>query len=433
MTMPKITFIGAGSVVFTYNLLGDIFSFPELAGAEIALMDIDPERLRIAEIMAHKVAELLGAHPRISAHEQRKAALEGADFAINMIQVGGYPSTLIDFEIPKRYGLQQTIGDTLGIGGIFRALRTIPVMLDMCHDMEEVCPNVTFLNYVNPMAMNTWAVSQATKIKTVGLCHSVQGTAGQLAGYMDIPAAELTYRCAGINHMAFYLELQHRGQDVYPLLREVARREEIWQRDPVRFELFKRLGYFVTESSEHSAEYNQYFIRRDRPDLIEHFRIPIDEYLRRSQAQNLWWEQIRQQLLDGTAEFTPERSNEYAALIIHSMETNTPRVIYGNVLNEGLITNLPQGCCVEVPCLIDSNGIQPTVIGTMPPQLAALQSSNINVQGLVVEAILTGKKEHIYHAAMFDPHTSAELTLDEMHALVDDLFEAHGEMIPPLH
>jgi alpha-galactosidase len=433
MTMPKIIFIGAGSVVFTYNLLGDILSFPELAEAEIALMDIDPERLRIAEIMAHKVAELLGAHPRISAHEQRKAALEGADFAINMIQVGGYPSTLIDFEIPKRYGLQQTIGDTLGIGGIFRALRTIPVMLDMCHDMEEVCPNVTFLNYVNPMAMNTWAISQATKIKTVGLCHSVQGTAVQLAGYMDIPAAELTYRCAGINHMAFYLELQHRGQDVYPLLREVAQREEIWQRDPVRFELFKRLGYFVTESSEHSAEYNQYFIRRDRPDLIEHFNIPIDEYLRRSRAQNLWWEQIRQQLLDGTAEFTPERSNEYAALIIHSMETNTPRVIYGNVLNQGLITNLPRGCCVEVPCLIDSNGIQPTVIGTMPPQLAALQSSNVNVQGLVVEAVLTGKKEHIYHAAMFDPHTSAELTLDEMHALVDDLFEAHGEMIPPMH
>ncbi len=433
MSMPKITFIGAGSVVFTYNLLGDILSFPELAGAEIALMDIDPERLRIAEIMAHKVAELLGAHPRISAHEQRKAALEGADYAINMIQVGGYSSTLIDFEIPKRYGLQQTIADTLGIGGIFRALRTIPVMLDMCHDMEEVCPHVTFLNYVNPMAMNTWAVSQATNIKTVGLCHSVQGTAGQLAGYMDIPVAELTYRCAGINHMAFYLELQHRGQDVYPLLREVAQREEIWQRDPVRFELFKRLGYFVTESSEHSAEYNQYFIRRDRPDLIEHFYIPIDEYLRRSQAQNLWWEQIRQQLLDGTAEFTPERSNEYAALIIHSMETNTPRVIYGNVLNQGLITNLPRGCCVEVPCLVDSNGIQPTVIGPMPPQLAALQISNINVQGLVVEAVLTGKKEHVYHAAIFDPHTSAELTLDEMHALVDDLFEAHGEMVPPLH
>jgi alpha-galactosidase len=431
--MPKITFIGAGSVVFTYHLLGDVFSFPELTACDIALMDIDPERLRIAEIMAHKVAEKLGAYPKISAYQDRKAALEGADYAINMIQVGGYPSTLIDFEVPKRYGLQQTIADTLGIGGIFRALRTIPVMLDMCRDMEEVCPGVTFLNYVNPMAMNTWAVLQATKIKTVGLCHSVQGTAGQLAQYMGIPAAELTYRCAGINHLAFYLELEHKGKDVYPVLREAAQREEIWRCDPVRFELFKRLGYFVTESSEHNAEYNPYFIRRDRPDLVEHFQVPIDEYLRRCQAQNLWWEQMRQQLLDGTADFTPERSNEYAALIIHSMETNTLRVIYGNVLNRDLITNLPQGCCVEVPCLVDRNGLQPTVIGEMPPQLAALQSTNINVQGLVVEAVLTGKKEHIYHAAMFDPHTSAELTLDEIHALVDDLFQAHGEMIPPLH
>jgi len=428
----KIAFIGAGSVVFTYHLLGDIFSFPELTACDIALMDIDPERLRIAEIMAHKVAEKLGAHPKISAYQERKAALEGADYAINMIQVGGYPATLIDFEIPKRYGLQQTIADTLGIGGIFRALRTIPVMLDMCRDMEEVCPGVTFLNYVNPMAMNTWAVLQATKIKTVGLCHSVQGTAGQLAQYMGIPVAELTYCCAGINHVAFYLELEYRGQDAYPLLREAAQREEIWLRDPVRFELFKRLGYFVTESSEHNAEYNPYFIRRDRPDLVERFQVPIDEYLRRCQAQNLWWEQMRQQLLDGTADFTPERSNEYAVLIIHSMETNTPRVIYGNVLNQGLITNLPQGCCVEVPCLVDRNGMQPTVIGEIPPQLVALLSSNINVQGLVVEAILTGKKEHVYHAAMFDPHTSAELTLDEIHALVDDLFQAHGAMIPPL-
>src|SRR6266516_2290976 len=259
--MPKIAFIGAGSVVFTLNLLGDIFLFPELAGAEIALMDIDPERLHIAEIMARKVAEKLGAHSKISAYQDRKAALEGADYAINMIQVGGYPSTLIDFEIPKRYGLQQTIADTLGIGGIFRALRTIPVMLDMCRDMEEVCPDVTFLNYVNPMAMNTWAISQATKIKTVGLCHSVQGTAGQLAQYMNI-------------HVAFYLELEYRGQDAYPQLREAAQQEEIWRRDPVSFELFKRLGYFVTESSEHNAEYNPYCIRRQRPDLVEHFHVP---------------------------------------------------------------------------------------------------------------------------------------------------------------
>src|SRR5258708_3147319 len=232
--MPKITFIGAGSVVFTYHLLGDIFSFPELTACDIALMDIDPERLRIAEIMAHKVAEKLGAHPKISAYQDRKAALEGADYAINMIQVGGYPSTLIDFEMPKKYGLQQTIADTMGIGGIFRALRTIPVMLDMCHDMEEVCPNVTFLNYVNPMAMNTWAVSQATSIKTVGLCHSVQGTAQQLAYYMGVPISEMSFRCAGINHMAFYLELKHKRQNAYQLLREAAQKHNICEKDPMR-------------------------------------------------------------------------------------------------------------------------------------------------------------------------------------------------------
>lgn len=431
--MPKITLIGAGSVVFTLNLLGDIFSFPELREAEIALMDIDEERLRIAEIMARNVAEKLDAHPRITTHLDRRAALEGADYAINTIQVGGLPSTLIDFEIPKKYGLQQTIADTIGIGGIFRALRTIPVMLAMCQDMEEVCPQVTFLNYTNPMAMTTWAVSQATRISTVGLCHSVQHTAHQLEQYMGIPKDELRFRCAGINHVAFYLELRHNGQDVYPRLREAAGNQEVWERDPVRFELFKRLGYFVTESSEHNAEYNQFFIRRDRPELIERFSIPIDEYINRCYAQAFWWEMMRQQLLDGTADLTPEQSVEYGSLIIHSMETNTPRVIYGNVLNDGLIENLPQGCCVEVPCLVDVNGIQPTVIGKIPPQLAALQQSNVTMQGLTVEAALTGKKEHVYHAAMFDPHTSAELTLDEIHSMVDDLFEAHGEIIPPMH
>lgn len=430
--MPKIAFIGAGSVVFTLNLLGDILTFPELAEAEIALMDIDPERLRIAEIMTRKVSDALGTHPKITAYADRKAALDGADYVINTIQVGGYPSTVIDFDIPKKYGLRQTIADTMGIGGIFRALRTIPMMLDMCHDMEQMCPNTTFLNYVNPMAMNTWAVSRATHIKTVGLCHSVQGTAWQLANYMDVPFKELTYRCAGINHMAFYLELKHNGQDAYPLLREAAQKQDIWQRDPVRFELFKRLGYFVTESSEHSAEYNQFFIRRDRPDLIEHFHIPLDEYIRRCQEQIAWWEKTRQQLLDGTADFHPELSGEYAALIIHSMETNTPRVIYGNVINNDLITNLPQDSCVEVPCLVDASGIQPTHVGKLPLQLTALQSSNVNVQGLVVEAVLTGNKEHVYHAAMFDPHTSAELTLDEIHSLVDDLFEAHGDIIPAM-
>lgn len=431
--MSKITLIGAGSVVFTRNLLGDILSLPELAESEIALMDIDAERLHVAEVMAHEVARKLDAHPLIRAYHDRKKALADADYVINTIQVGGFESTLVDFEIPKRYGLRQTIADTLGIGGIFRALRTIPIMLDMCHEMEELCPNATFLNYVNPMAMNTWAVSKTTSIKTVGLCHSVQLTAERLAHFMGIPETDFTYVCAGINHMAFYIELKNKGKDVYPLLHEISQKKEIWEQDPVRFELFQLLGYFVTESSEHSAEYNPYFIRRDRPDLIDRFHIPLDEYIRRCQDQNSQWEQLRKQLLDGTAEFNSERSVEYAALIIHSMETNTPRVIYGNVLNSGLITNLPGGCCVEVPCLVDANGIQPTVIGKIPPQLAALQQTNVNVQELVVEAVLTGKKEHVYHAAMLDPHTAAELTLDEIHGLVDDLFEAHGEIIQYLH
>src|SRR5438270_3296393 len=422
--------IGAGSVVFTLNLLGDIFTFPELREGEIALMDIDEERLRVAEIMARNVAAKFDAHPTIIAHADRKAALEGADYAINTIQVGGFPSTLIEFEVPKRYGLQQTIADTMGIGGIFRALRTIPVMLAMCRELEEVCPNVTFLNYTNPMAMNTWAVSQATAIKTVGLCHSVQGTAHQLSQYMGIPENELTYLCAGINHMAFYLELKHNGKDAYPLLRETSAQKAIWERDPVRFELFKRLGYFVTESSEHNAEYNPYFIRRDRPEAIDRFSVPTDEYINPCYAQTFWWELMPLQLLDGTVDIDPELSGEYAALIIHSMETNTPRVIYGNVLNNNLITNLPWGCCVEVPCLVDASGIQPTPIAGYPAQLAALNRTNINVQELIVEASLTGRTEAVHHAVMLDPLTAAVCTLPQIRALTAELLTAQARWLP---
>lgn len=435
--MPKITFIGAGSTVFAKNLLGDILSFPELANSTISLMDIDPVRLQTSEIVAHKVAEFFEAKPKIEATLDRRAALDGADYAISMFQVGGYkPSTVIDFEIPKKYGVEQTIADTLGIGGIMRGLRTIPVFLDICKDMEELCPDVMFLQYVNPMAMNTWAINRVSKIKTVGLCHSVQGTAEDLAEDIGLPFNEINYVCAGINHMAFYLRFEHKGEDLYPRLRKVAEEKSYGRRyrglaDHVRYEVLRRTGYFVTESSEHFSEYVPWFIKRAQPDLIEQYEIPIDEYIRRCEDNIAGWEAERAALESGELdEARYERSQEYGSLIIHSMETGEPRVIYGNVANRGLIDNLPQGCCVEVPCLVDTNGLQPTKIGALPPQLAALMQTNINVQSLVVEAALTGKREHIYHAAMLDPHTAAELSLDQIWSLVDNLIEAHGEMMP---
>ena len=436
--MTKITFIGAGSTVFAKNLLGDILSFPELANSTISLMDIDPERLRTSEIVAHKLADFFEAKPRIETTLDRRQALDGADYAISMFQVGGYkPSTVIDFEIPKKYGIQQTIADTLGIGGIMRGLRTIPVFLEICKDMEELCPDVMFLQYVNPMAMNTWAIHRASKIKTVGLCHSVQGTAEALADDIGVPIQEINYICAGINHMAFYLRFERNGQDLYPQIRKALESGSYGRRyrglaDHVRYEVLRRTGYFVTESSEHFSEYVPWFIKRDRSDLIEQYEIPLDEYLRRCEDQLAAWEWAKAALERGELdEQRYERSQEYGSLIIHSMETGIPRVVYGNVANHGLIDNLPQGCCVEVPCLVDKNGLQPTKIGRMPPHLAALQQTNINVQSLVVEAALTGKREHIYHAAMLDPHTAAELSLDEIWSLVDDLIEAHGEMMPP--
>jgi alpha-galactosidase len=425
--------IGAGSTVFAKNLLGDILSFPELKDSHIALMDIDSERLRTSEIVAHKVGAAVGACPTITAHTDRRAAMEGADYVINMIQVGGYkPGTEIDFEVPKKYGLRQTIADTLGIGGIMRALRTIPVMLDMARDMEEVCPNTLFINYTNPMAMLCWAMNAGTKIKTVGLCHSVQGTAWQLSEDIGVPLEEINYFCAGINHMAFYLRFERNGEDLYPLIRKVVEEGRVPDWNRVRYEMLMRLGYFVTESSEHFAEYCPYFIRRDRPDLIERFNVPLDEYIRRCIGQIEGWHRMKAHF-ESDEPIEVHRSHEYGSLIIHSMETNIPRVIYGNVRNGHLITNLPEDCCVEVPCLVDKNGVQPTPVGALPKQLAGIIMTNVNVQSLTVEAALTGRREHVYHAAMLDPHTAAELTLDEIWSLVDDLIAAHGDYIPPLH
>ena len=429
----KITLVGAGSTVFAKNIMGDIISFPELADCTIALHDIDEERLRTSEVVGRKLASSVGAPTRIEATTDRRAALSGASYVICMIQVGGYkPATVTDFEIPKKYGLRQTIADTLGIGGIMRGLRTIPVLVDICKDMEDVCPHALFLNYVNPMAMNCWAVSRATSITTVGLCHSVQGTAHELANDIGVPVDQINFTCAGINHMAFYLTFERDGDDLYPAIRQVEVDGRVPDGNRVRYEMLKRTGYFVTESSEHFSEYTPWFIKRDRPDLIERFNIPLDEYPRRCERQLERWDGMRARY-EGSEPIEHVRSHEYASRIILGGETGAPQVIHGNVPNHGLIANLPEGCCVEVPCLIDRNGLQPVAVGTLPPHLAAMMQTNINVQALTVEAALTGKREHIYHAAMLDPHTAAELDLDQIWHLVDDLIDAHGDLLPAYH
>ena len=428
----KIAFIGAGSTVFAKTLIGDLLSFPELADdMTLALMDVDGERLETSDVVARRLVEAADAGARVEATLDRRGALDGADYVVTMIQVGGYrPATVTDFDVPKRFGLRQTIGDTLGIGGIMRALRTVPVLLDICRDMEEICPDAWLLQYVNPMAIVCWAIARATSIRTVGLCHSVQGTARDLAADLDVPADELEYVCAGINHLAFYLELRHRGRDVYPDLRRVLAdgRAPEWNR--VRYELFKYFGYFSTESSEHLAEYVPWFIKQARPELIAEFNIPLDEYPRRCEQQIAQWEGLRASLSDGGS-VTASRSDEYAAGIVHALETGGSFAFNGNVMNEGLIDNLPY-CCVEVPCLVEEGGIAPQPVGSLPPQLAALIQTNVNVQGLTVEAALTGRRDYVDHAAMLDPHTAAELPLAEIHELVEALLEAHGTWVPAL-
>jgi alpha-galactosidase len=427
----KITFIGAGSTVFAKNLIGDILSFPELADSTICLFDIDQNRLKTSEVVARRIAKTLGASAIVEATTDRGRALDGASYAINMIQVGGYrPCTVTDFEIPKRYGLRQTIADTLGIGGIMRGLRTIPVLIEMCKEMERRCPEVVHLNYVNPMAMNCWALSEATSVRTVGLCHSVQHTAGELARDIGIPVEEINYVVGGINHLAFYLKFERNGEDLYPEIRRVIAEGRVPDDNRVRYDLFSRLGYFVTESSEHFSEYGPWFIKRGREDLIKKFNIPLDEYPRRCESQLARWEQLRNDLERSDQPLEIRRSVEFGSLIIHSLETGIPRVVYGNVTNHNLIDNLPAGCCVEVPCVVDKNGVQPVRIGRIPSHLAALMQTNINVQALTVEAVLQQNPERIYQAAMLDPHTAAELDLDQIWALVNDLLTAHGEWIP---
>jgi len=445
----RITFIGAGSTVFARNLMGDILSFPELSDATIVLHDIDVERLAVSEAVGRKIVATLGARAKIESTTDRLVALNQANYVITMFQVGGYePSTVIDFAIPHKFGLQQTIADTLGIGGIMRGLRTIPVLLDICRDMESVCPDALLLNYVNPMSILCWAVSQSSPIRTIGLCHSVQHTAQQLAGDVDVPYAEVRYECAGINHMSFYLSFVHATEmgyvDLYPAIRRRGERVPLPMRgeknrsdggtsglsDAVRYEMLKRLGYFVTESSEHFAEYVPWFIKSHQPHLIEEFGIPINEYLQRCQTQIAGWESMQTRLLDPEAQLKVHRSMEYGAGIIHSLETGEQRVVYGNVPNRGLISNLPDDCCVEVACSVGAQGIVPQPVGKLPPQLAALIQTNINVQALTVEAALTGCRDHIYHAAMLDPRTASELNLQQIWDLVDELLLAHRDVLP---
>ncbi len=423
----RIAFIGAGSVVFTKNLLGDILSFPELGDVEIALHDIDSDRLTTAEAMARYVAGERAASPAITTHAARRAALDGADYVLNMVQIGGHEATLLDFEIPARYGVRQSIADTLGIGGIFRTLRTADHMLALGREMAELCPSAWLLNYTNPMAMLCWLVYGGTPTQNVvGLCHSVQFTTEDLAELVGVPADEVTFLAAGLNHQAFILRFERDGEDLYPRLdARIASDAELRRR--VRVQLYRRLRYFPTESSEHAAEYVPWFMRHD--DQIEQHRIPVDEYIRRSAENLVEYERVKGLLVRGEA-MPVERSNEYAATIIHSMETGQPSVIYGNVRNTGLLPGLPDDCCVEVPCLVDATGLHPMAVPGYPPELAALNRTFENVVELTVRAVLEGRPELVRQAAMLDPNTAATLTLDEIDALCDELTRAHGNALP---
>ena len=428
--MLKITFIGAGSTIFAKSVLGDVMLTPSLREAEIALFDIDQKRLKESFMMLDNINRNCNENrASIKTYTDRKEALRNAKYVVNAIQVGGYdPCTITDFEIPKKYGLRQTIADTIGIGGLFRSLRTIPVLQDIARDMHEVCPDAWFLNYTNPMAVLTGALLKSG-IKTVGLCHSVQGCAYWLLKGLEMPTENIQWKIAGINHMAWLLEISRDGKDLYPEIKEKALKRETPHHDMVRYEMMKRFGYYVTESSEHNAEYLPYFIKKSYPELIEKFNIPLDEYPRRCIDQIVHWEKMGKEIMENKY-LTHKLTTEYASDIFNAMETDIPFKIGGNVLNTGLITNLPKDAVVEVPCLVDRSGVTPCYIGELPQQLAALNRTNINTELLTLEAAFTLKKEHIYQAALLDPHTSAELSIDDTVSLVDDLIEAHTGWLP---
>ncbi len=453
--MTKLTIIGAGSAVFTKNIFTDLMFIDEFKKMDIALVDIDEKRLKISHELLDVIAKKLNATPNIKSYTDRKKALVSSDFIQSTIQVGGYkPSTVIDFDIPKQFGLKQTIADTLGIGGIMRGLRTIPVLVDIGKDIMDICPNALWLQYVNPMCSNMIAINNACPgIKSVGLCHSVQGTAEMLARDLNEKIENIDYLCAGINHMAFYKKFSKKNgnteEDLYPRLKKLAddiindkkissrsmekdRESDKVLHEKVRYEILRRFGYFVTESSEHFAEYVPWFIKNNRQDLIDKYKIPIEEYIDRCKNNIELWNNLEK---DMTPIYNQslKRSNEYASYIMDAVVNNKEVTINGNVMNKGYIDNLPSNCCVEVPCLVNSNGNKPQSTGRLPEHLAALMRTNINVQILTAEAALTNKKESIYHAAMLDPLTGANLSIDEIYSLVDRLIEAHNKYLPEYH
>lgn len=434
--MPKITFMGAGSTIFAKNVLGDSMVSPALSDSEIRLYDIDAARLKDSEQMLNAIRSSIGNQAVIKCYhgvENRKQALRNADYVVNAVNVGGYdPCTITDFDIPKKYGLRQTIADTLGVGGVFRALRTIPVLLDFARDMEEACPNAWFINYTNPMAILTGAMLTLSSIKTVGLCHSVQVCCSTLLKEVGMEEAyddRLQWKIAGINHQAWLLEIQKDGQDLYPEIKRRAAAMTEKHPDMVRFEIMKRFGYYVTESSEHNAEYMPFFIKSKYPALIERYDIPLDEYPRRCIRQITEWNRRRDELTMNPR-LSHTRTKEYASYIMEAIETNVPYKIGGNVLNHGLIANLPQDAVVEVPCLVDASGITPTFVGRLPEQCAAMNRTNINVQLLTLQAARTLRKEDVYRAVMMDPHTQSELSIDDIVSMCDELLLAHRAWLP---
>ncbi len=440
--MLKITFLGAGSTVFARNVLGDCMMSPALQNAEIALYDIDATRLEESEIIISSMNRNINqGRATIRSYlgvENRKEALRGARFVVNAIQVGGYePCTVIDFEIPKKYGLRQTIADTLGVGGIMRALRTIPVMEEIARDMEQVCPDAWLLNYTNPMAMLTGYLQRYTKIRTVGLCHSVQVCSEKMMKHLGMEDRLEGRRelIAGINHMGWLLEIRDsQGNDLYPEIRRRAAEKNAGEKhkDMVRYEYIAKLGYYCTESSEHNAEYNPFFIKPGHPELIEQFNIPLDEYPRRCIDQIAGWKACKEDVMKNGI-VSHERTREFASHIMEAIVLNKPYKIGGNVINHGVISNLPDEACVEVPCLVDGMGVHPTYVGALPVQLAGMNMTNINAQLAAIEAARTRKKEDIYHAVMLDPHTAAELTMEQIVALCDELIEAHGPYMAMYH
>lgn len=438
--MPKITFIGAGSLVFTRNLCSDILLTPALQESTITLMDIDAGRLGQARSIVQAMIDKRKLNARVVATTDRAEAVAGADYVVTTFQQGGLDAYKLDIDIPRKFGVEQCVGDTLGPGGVFRSLRTIPVLLDLCDEMDAYAPDALLLNYVNPMAANCWAVADGSGRPHVGLCHSVQGTSEMLAHWIGVPYDEVNFLCAGINHQAFFLEFRRGKEDVYPLIWEAIDRPEVMAEEPVRTDLMKYFGYFVTESSGHASEYVPYF--RKSAQMVEEELVPrfTDEvnhwfdyartggYLRHCLHRLEQFQSDYDEIVAG--EFPTTRSHEYGSRIIEAMETNVPAVIAGNIPNTGLITNLPDGCCVEVPCLVNASGIQPTFVGNLPPQLAALNRTNINVQSLIVEAALTGDSDAVYHAVMLDPLTAAVCTLPQIHEMVTEMLDAQAQWLP---